>query len=165
MRRLTILSILVLSYMFSRAQCVLLDEQWRPKINRAISLVQKTDPMIFETIKKAYIQAGEIRCKQMNAFSQLEYRYNKEIPWIMLDREALDEFDYKMIASILLHEAWHLLLWDHGNGKNWGDMTNQEQNEEHRFIYTNQIAFLKKVNADDSYIYHYKCIMSQLGIN
>jgi hypothetical protein len=82
----------------------------------------------------------------------------------MIDREALNEYDYKMIASILIHESWHLKFRDHGAGKNWGNMTEQEQKAEHSYIYNYQIAFLKKVNAPESDIYHYKILMNQLGI-
>ena len=164
MRIIIIILILQITFILCKAQNILLDEQWEPKINKAISLVKKTDPIIFEIIKSAYIQAGEISCKQMTAFAQIEYRYNKEIPWIMIDREALNEFDYKMIASILIHESWHLKLWYHEGGKNWGNMTEQEQKAEHSFIFNYQIAFLQKVNAPESDIYYYKTLMNQLGI-
>ena len=105
MRIIILIFILNLSSIFSKAQNILLDGQWIPKIKKAINLVKKTNPKIFEIIETAYIQAGEIRCKQYNAYAQIEYRYEKEIPWIIIDREALNEYDYKMIASILIRES------------------------------------------------------------
>jgi len=157
-------SLFILLALKIQSQHILLAEKWHPKIYKALELVQQNVPAIFKTIETAYIQAGEIRCQQMNAFAQMEYRNQLVIPWIIIDREALDEFNYKVTASILLHEALHLIIWDHGNGKSWGDMSLQEQKKENSYIFNYQIAFLKKVHASRSDINYFETIMNQIGI-
>lgn len=153
---------LLLTSLSTKSQTVLLDKRWNDKISEALELVRTNEPLINQTVQKTYIQSGTLREIGMDAFAEIDERYNRKIYWIMIDHQALTDYDTKMIASIIIHEALHLMLYYHGpNGLIWDDLTKSEQKAEHDYIYRYQIDFLKRIKASENAIAHFKSIMNR----
>ena len=153
---------LLVSSLSSKSQTILLDKKWNNKINEALELVRVNEPLINQTVQKSYIQSGMLREIGMDAFAEIDDRSNSKIYWIMIDKDAMNEFDTKMIASIIVHESLHLMLYYHGSkGLIWHEISEVEQKAEHDYIYNYQIDFLKRIKASGNAIAHFKRIMNK----
>lgn len=142
---------------------------WHDKVESALALIQEHEPVIYETIKTSYIQVGAISGENEIhawAIALKETRYNKIIPWIMLDSKALTDFTVKNIAGLVLHEAIHLAYWDKGvDGKIHYSKSNADMKEEHTYIFNYQLNFLKKINASKNDLEFCLDIMRYLKLN
>jgi hypothetical protein len=144
----------------------LVHENWRGKIDAALYLIKQYEPVLFEqVVSRAYIQLSDCAKRGMAAYATRDYRFRETIEWIMIDVDQADKNSIKNLASLIVHEALHLKMWDHGNtGKNWGTMTQQERDQEHTYIYNYQLSFLKKIKAKKSDIDYYAYLMATLGL-
>lgn len=164
-RIIMLLTLFVLFQGVGFAQIKLIRTSDTVKINAALAIVKKYEPVIFEqVITKAYIQFGELPYSKDVNFAITNSEENGHTRhWIMLNPRLMDGHSVDIVACILVHEAMHL-------GFNMGLFASSykggEQNneDEHVSIYNYELKFLKKIGASVHDITSRKEVMKQLSI-
>jgi hypothetical protein len=163
MKKILIFFLLV-SFLNSRSQQNLVNSQWKWKVDLALDLIKYNEPALFEnTVKNSYIQIASIG-KNWDAFSRTEYLNNQKIQWIIIDLETIKTFNYKNIASLIVHEALHLKIQSENNSYTYTYRSENQKLKEHAYIFNYQLDFLKRINASHNDIQYYKDIMRDLDI-
>lgn len=160
-----LLCLCILFQAIGLTQIMLIQTSDTVKINAALAIVKKYEPVIFEqVITKAHIQFGELPySKDLNFAISNSEANGKTRHWIMLTPRLMNGHSVDIVACILVHEAMHL-------GFNMGLFSSnylggeQSKEDEHVTIYNYELKFLKKIGASTRDIISRKEIMKQLSI-
>lgn len=160
-----LLCLCILFQAIGLTQIMLIQTSDTVKINAALAIVKKYEPVIFEqVITKAHIQFGELPYSTNVSFAISNSEVNGHTRhWIMLNPRLMEDHSVDIVACILVHEAMHL-------GFNMGLFSscqqggNQKIEEEHVTIYNYELKFLKKIGASVQDITSRKAVMKQLSI-
>jgi len=136
-------------------------DSWREKVQAALVIVEINEPSIFrEIVTKSTIQSGDIKDAGYAAFCDVQETPTGKILWIMIGLDELNKSSQLEIASIIVHESLHIQYSLHDqSGRNWGNFTYREKQNEHTRIFNYELSFLRKVKESNEEIAGLKRLM------
>jgi hypothetical protein len=136
------------------------------KINKALAIIYKYEPDIFEsTIKHSNIQFGEFHGQDGTSFAIDEKNTIGHTLWIMLSQSVVKKESVNWVAATILHEAMHLRY--SVSIPITSEISNYASREklEHTTIYNYELMFLKRIGANANDISDLKVLMKSLSIS